>query len=308
MTTGSRRVSSLLRMRRSTSRPSILGSFRSRRMTCGRSCLSRSAYGPVQNRKSNASAPSRTTTSSFPILFFLSARRVSASSSGLSSTSRIILRSILPPSQSKVKGRSLSFGTFRPDPPAVDGNDPLYRGKTNTGARELADRMQPLKDPEELVCIRHVEPDTVITYIERPLLHMVFLTEFDFRLLLFGCEFPGVAQQILQHDVYQMRVCLHHEIRGQRESNLPIWLGFLQPLHNFLDHFAQINEFGLHGCPGDARKIQEVIDQDRHALGSGTHALQIAACIGRQLFSAILQHHVTESINAAQRGAQIMGN
>src|SRR5688572_11863081 len=103
------------------------------------------------------------------MLFFLSARRVSASSSGLSSTSRIILCSILPPLQSKVKRRPFSFRTFCPYPAAVDGNDPVNRSQPHAGAWEFTDRMQPLEDAKELVCIGHIESHTVIAYIERPL-------------------------------------------------------------------------------------------------------------------------------------------
>ena len=45
---------------------------------------------------------------------------------------------------------------------------------------------------------------------------------------------------------------------------------------------------------------------DLEIAGGGTHPFQIAACIGRELFSVIFQHHVTEPVNTAQGGAQVV--
>src|SRR5258706_2100358 len=84
-------------MRSSTSSPLTFGSFRSSNTTAGMSDRSRPSYWPVPNRNSSASLPSRVMTISFASLEALSARIVSASSSGLSSTSRIIFSGMEPP-------------------------------------------------------------------------------------------------------------------------------------------------------------------------------------------------------------------
>src|SRR4029079_3830169 len=77
-----------------TSRPLSFGSFRSSRITAGVCDTSRPAYLPVANRNSSSSLPSRAITISVASFDCLSARIVSASSSGLSSTSRIIFSRI----------------------------------------------------------------------------------------------------------------------------------------------------------------------------------------------------------------------
>src|SRR5438105_2426821 len=88
-TTGRARVRSSALRRLSTSRPSTLGSFRSSRITRGTMPISRQGWLPSPKKKSSASAPSRATNSWFAMLRSLSARSVSSSSCGLSSTSRI---------------------------------------------------------------------------------------------------------------------------------------------------------------------------------------------------------------------------
>src|SRR5205809_3830951 len=89
-TTGTSLVRGSARIRCSTSIPSSLGSLRSSRTTAGSVCGSRPACGPVPNSKSTASWPSRATTTLLAMLAFRSARKVSSSSFGLSSTSMII--------------------------------------------------------------------------------------------------------------------------------------------------------------------------------------------------------------------------
>src|SRR5256885_13947522 len=88
-TTGRARVRSSALRRRSTSRPSTLGSFRSSRTTRGTMPISRQGWVPSPKKKSSASAPSRATNTWFAMLRSLRARSVSSSSCALSSTSRI---------------------------------------------------------------------------------------------------------------------------------------------------------------------------------------------------------------------------
>src|SRR5687767_3252500 len=85
-TTGIRRSSSSALIRASTSRPSIRGRLRSRRISPGRGA---SAYWPSRKRNASASSPLLTTWSSLAILASASASLVMSTSPGSSSTRRI---------------------------------------------------------------------------------------------------------------------------------------------------------------------------------------------------------------------------
>src|SRR5258706_4777443 len=89
ITTGSKRVSGCERMRLRTSNPPTFGSLRSSRTTAGSRPSLNALRPPSPKRNSSACAPSRATVTSFAILAFLNERRMSSSSSGLSSTSSI---------------------------------------------------------------------------------------------------------------------------------------------------------------------------------------------------------------------------
>src|SRR2546430_14832356 len=194
ITTGSSRVRSSARMRSSTSRPSSLGSFRSRRTTAGSSSAPGRPFAP--SRYSTAWTPSSTTITSFVMLWLLSARIVRATSSGLSSTSRIFPAFTRPPgppsgpSQREVERRSPIDGSLGPDPAAVPGDDAPDRRETDAGALEFGRGVQSLEHAEQLVHVLHVEAGTVVPDQERPLSVHLGGSELDLRPRLFRGVLP----------------------------------------------------------------------------------------------------------------------
>src|SRR5258707_103671 len=101
------------------------------------------------------------------MLFFSRARRVSASSSGLSSTNRITLffsidRFLLMRLQGKPKLRAVAVSPFGPGLSAVPVNDALDDREADTTARELGRPVEALKSTKELVGIGHVEARAVV--------------------------------------------------------------------------------------------------------------------------------------------------
>src|SRR5512142_1256719 len=116
----------------------------------------------------------------------------------------------------------------------MDGNDPLPACQTDTSSRKLADRMQTLKNAEQLIGISHIETDPIVAYIKRPLLDVRFLSEFDLCPVLFGGELPGIAQQVLQDNAQEVWIAFHHQVGSDRECDLPVGLTLLQGLRDFL--------------------------------------------------------------------------
>src|SRR6267143_476607 len=247
MTTGRRRVRSSARNRRRTSRPSSLGSFRSSRTTCGR-LGSRPLWRPVPKRYSSASTPSRATTTSFPILFFFSARSVSVTSSGLSSTSRMVLALIqLPPdvgsepSYGEVERGPLLDRPLAPHPATVAADDAAHRRQSDSRALELAGGVETLKRPEQLVGVRHVEPGPVVPHvIHRPRL-VPSDPEFDARPGMLGGVLPGVAQQVLEDQAEQSRVTVDLDSRGDDELDLTLRVTVLQVRGDGVGEIAQVD-------------------------------------------------------------------
>src|SRR6185503_10094587 len=202
-TTGISLVAGSARMRSRTSSPLSLGSLRSSSMTAGFLPVSLPWYLPLPKRKSRASRPSRVTTISLAMRDCLSARSVSSSSSGLSSTRRIIFSAIAASFQGEEKHRSLSRLRVGPDPAAVPAHDALHRGEADTGSRILARGVQPLERTEQLVGVRHVESRAVVAHVEHLAPVVRERSDLDARMVGLRAELPSVADQIFQCRAHQ---------------------------------------------------------------------------------------------------------
>src|SRR5438445_8271303 len=108
--------------------------------------------------------PSRATTMGFIRWLRLNARRVSSTSSGLSSTSRMTLfdsfMNRLP--QAEEKRCPMARLGVHPDLAVVPAEDPLHDGQADARAGELALVMQALEGAEQPVRIGHVEAYAVV--------------------------------------------------------------------------------------------------------------------------------------------------
>src|SRR5439155_2902318 len=156
----------------------------------------------VPNKYSNASAPSWATTTSFVMLCFLKARSVSASSSGLSSTSRIARSVIgcLPvlASQSEVERRPAPHRPLRPHAAAMAVHDALHRGEPHARALELGGRVEALERAEQLVGVRHVESRAVVPDEAGTLPVGLVHAELDARAGVLPGVLPRVTEEVLE--------------------------------------------------------------------------------------------------------------
>jgi hypothetical protein len=103
-------------------------------------------------------------------------------------------------SQREVKGRALLDSGFRPDLTAMAVDDALHGGQPDARAREILLAVQALKGPEQFRTVGHIEADTVIADEISQLIVSFTNPEFYARLPMLASKFPGIAQQIVQHD------------------------------------------------------------------------------------------------------------
>src|SRR5438128_1355388 len=182
-TTGIMRVRSSPLIRRRTSRPSTRGSFKSSRMTLGCSSSGRSAYRPVANTNSRASAPSRTTWTRFPRLCSLKACSVSWTSFGLSSTRSISTArpaSLTDVALQREEERRALFGLgLGPDAPAVPVDHSCHDSQPHPGSLVVLRPVHALEHAEQLVGVLHVEPDPIVLHVVDRLAVLVRSTDLD---------------------------------------------------------------------------------------------------------------------------------
>jgi hypothetical protein len=108
--------------------------------------------------------------------------------------------------QREIKRCAVVDGAFCPDAPTVAVNDALHGGQANARAGKLAHGMETLESAEEPVGIGRIESRAVVTHEVRQGSIATRHPKLDMRGRTLGREFPGVAQQVLQHDPQQTGV------------------------------------------------------------------------------------------------------
>src|SRR5438034_4664503 len=114
-----------------------------------------------------------------------SARSVSASSSGLSSTSRMTLLSamavVLGALQSEIEGGPSLHRALGPHLAAVSVDDAPHGSQPDAAALEFGRLVEPLEGAEQSIGVGHVEPSTVVADEERRRAGMLGCAELDTR-------------------------------------------------------------------------------------------------------------------------------
>src|ERR1043165_2680838 len=150
------------------------------------------------------------------MLLLRSARRVSASSRGLSSTSRITLLFISPLSgrgQCEVEGRARADLALGPDAPAVAADDALDGRQAHARPPELARAVETLERAEQLCGLGHRETRAVVAgEVEALAAAAPPVPGGDHGLLALRGELPGVAEQVVEHDPQQPLVAIRRGV------------------------------------------------------------------------------------------------
>src|SRR5882672_8491424 len=277
-----------------TSRPLNFGSFRSRRMTAGIRSRLRPSYWPLPKTNSRASLPSRVTTISLAIFACLSARRVSSSSSGLSSTTMIIFWDIarasfpieVPSSgvglrhiavrffhairfEREVERGALARLGIGPDPAAVPMDDPLHRRQPDARALILVARVQTLESAEQLVGVRHVEAGAVVAHIENRAPIVAETADLYAWLVRLCRELPRIPDQVLECRSQQPRIRARTHAVPDGDVDLALRLTALQVVHHLPGQLAYVRVAPLEAAARYAREVEQVLDQLPHALRGG---------------------------------------
>src|SRR2546426_131573 len=130
------------------------------------------------------------------MLLCSSAMRVSSSSSGLSSTSRMIFGMHVSGSggcrQGKEEGGAAARLAVGPDRAAVPRDHAVHVGQADAGALEFCRRMQALKYAEQLAGVIHVETHTVVAYEISVRAIVQGAAELDPRVRFLAAELGGV--------------------------------------------------------------------------------------------------------------------
>ena len=79
--------------------------------------------------------------------------------------------------------------------------------------------------------------------------------------LVFSREFPGIAEEVIEHHHEQLLVAEGGQTFRDDEGGSPSRIRRLQPCGNLPDQGAQVNGLPLQLFPQQLRQVQQVIDK-----------------------------------------------
>src|SRR5215212_9849162 len=142
--------------------------------------------------------------------FSVSAERVSSTSWGSSSTSRILLGLAIIPTldqrKGKVEGSTATHAALRPSVPSVALDNTPDGGQPDAGALELLHAMQPLEHPKKLIYVLHFEANPVVADEVDGLVLLYSTADLDLGSLAGARVLEGVGEEVLPDQVQQRRV------------------------------------------------------------------------------------------------------
>lgn len=145
----------------------------------------------------------------------------------------------------EVERGAFSHCGFRPDRPAVRGNNPLHDTQADLFAFELRRSVQALERTEQLCRILHVEAGAIVAHEIGRLAVAFGAADLDPCAPGAGREFPGVPEQVFQRDFYQAGIALDHQGRRDRASVKPGKLVFIQR-HDQIFLSCRMRRFNQH--------------------------------------------------------------
>ena len=198
----------------------------------------------------------------------------------------------------KRKGRALALGSLRPNPAAMAMNDALDSRQADAASGEILRRVKPLESAEEFADIRHVETGAIIADEVDLLPILLRHAQLDPGLRLFLRELPRVAEQVLEYHLQQPRITLGRDPLRDYALDAALRLAVLEIRQDDFGHRAEIHLLVAHLAAADARQVQEIVNQLRHALGGRADALEIVLGLPVQLTAVVLSQGRAEAIDA----------
>jgi len=130
--------------------------------------------------------------------------------------------------------------------------------------------------------------------------------EFDPCLRFINGELPCVAEQILEHHPEQARIAVADDAFSDDAFDAALRRGGPELLQDNPRHRTEVHDLLAHLAARDPRQIQKVVDQRRHVAGGGPDPIEESLRFHVELAGIILDQRQAETVDAAQRCAQVV--
>ena len=168
--------------------------------------------------------------------------------------------------------------------------------------------MQARERLEQLGGEPRVEAGAVVGDGDRPVPSVELHGDLDARVGAPARELPGVADEVLESDAQQVGVAAQDHVGRDDDAHLAPALPPAQLRDDVGRDGAHVHDAAVQRPARQPREAEEVVDELSHALALLADDVDVLARAGRERVPVILEEGERESVDAPQRGAQIVGD
>src|SRR5262245_24542822 len=168
-------------------------------------------------------------------------------------------RRIRTAAKGKEEACTLILLRFYPDASTVAENNTGDCRQTNAGALKLGCLMQALERHEKFFGSLHIEARSVVSHAKDSFIRDSLQNKTDSGIRLFGCELPGVAQQVFQGNLDKTFVAVCSQPVGDFDDDLACGISHAEVRNDGRGHLREIDLFRAKLDAVDSGKIQKVV-------------------------------------------------
>ena len=185
-------------------------------------------------------------------------------------------------------------------------HDPLHRCQAHAVAGEFTAAMQPREDAEQAVGRAHVETGAVVAHYKHRSADLVDLFEADVGQCQLGAVLPGIAEQVLQHQVQQCAVAHRHQAGLDVQPDLAPGVAVLQVVGHLGGQPRQVHRHPGQGLGRQPGQRQQRVDHAVHPRGGGLDPVEVIIADPVQLAAVVLLQYPRKTIHHPDRCPQVV--
>jgi hypothetical protein len=165
-----------------------------------------------------------------------------------------------------------------PDASVVAVDDASDGGETDSGAFEVLIAVQAVEGIEEFVGVVHVEAGSVVLDEER--LFFLIKAKVNDGLVDLRGKLGGVSEEIFESDPEELGVAVGPHVFVDGDVEVTAGVLFADVVGYGMGEAGEVDRLAGDLGAGDARELEEGVDELPHALDAGAHAFDIVAAGG----------------------------
>ena len=172
--------------------------------------------------------------------------------------------------------------------------------------REVAGAVQALEEAEEPLRRSHVEARAVVAHHEGGLLTVRLGPHRHLGLRAAAGVFPGIAQQVLEHQAQQRGVAPGGHAGFDVELGGAVRRAAAQVVDHVAGQLRQVDTLARQRLLRQPRQRQQRVDHQVHARGGAQHTVEVVVADAVEVASVVFFHDAREALDDADRRAQVV--